>query len=243
MVLIAAKEFWERCAMMLKSALGAGLAFFALTGAATIAQAIPLNTAVNISIYVGSGSGSINNPNEQADITNPLLGGAAFATGTYTGALNFNIPSGGTNTIGAFLASGGGVIGGFTAAQLNTVLSLDPFGATTLWVFTGSTLNILDGSVTHDDGVSLIDNSSGYLIHAPLPVVATSNNYTGLQGPWTMYYVEANNLPAVLNFDVTRERAPDPTPLPAAAWMFGTVMAAGGSFGAWRKRRRAKVSA
>ncbi len=73
---------------------------------------------------------------------------------------------------------------------------------------------------------------------APLPVVATPTNYSGLVGPWQLIYVEANNLPAVLTFDVSRSDAPPPVPLPAGIWLFGSVVS-GSAAVAWRRKRRA----
>ena len=217
---------------MFKSTLRAGLAFFALTGAVTLAQAIPLNGTFGIDIYQGDGLGDINNPEVQANAANPLITGTPVS-GTYTGNLNFNV---GLNTIGDFLNSGGGT-NTFGAATLNSILSAGGFGFTTVFVITGDVgSSILGGTITHDDGISLYDGLgfATTLISAPFPTVAAPSVYAGLTGAWKLIYVETNSVPAVLNFDVT---SVSQVPLPGALPLFATGLGALGLLG-WRRKRK-----
>jgi hypothetical protein len=224
-----------------KNALVVGFAGAALLGATTIASALTLNTTVNIDVYQGAGGGSIFGAAVQAQQGNPLIAPAnLLGTGTYSGDLDFFQAA--TNTIGAFLNSGGGVLsaGLLTATVQNATLSTAPFAITTVMVITGTTASILSGVITHDDGMSLYDGPgySNPVALAPFPVVPTPTAYAGLFGNWQLIYVEANGLPAQLTFDVTRSEAPpNPTPLPAAVWLLGSVLAGGAGFGRWRKRK------
>jgi hypothetical protein len=221
-----------------------GIVAAAFAGTASIAHATTLGGTFNISVYQGAGGGNINDPQVQANQSNPLISaGNLLGFGTYTGNLDFSQNS--TNTIGAFLASGGGTLtGGLTSSTVqNAVLSTAPFATTSVFVITGTTASILAGTVTHDDGASLYDGPgySNTVFDAAGPVVATPTAYSGLFGNWELIYVEANGLPAVLNFDVTRSEAPSTTPLPAALPLFAGGAGLIGLFS--RRRRRRSVTA
>jgi hypothetical protein len=218
------------------------MAFFALTGAATIAQATTLNDTVTITVYQGTNSGgAIGDPTEQANKANPLLSTSAIGTGTYTGNINFLEGSGGSNNINNFLLSAGGTLTGTLASLSGYELSTSGFKLTTLFVITGSTANILAGTITHDDGASLYDGA-GYtntVFDAAGPVSATSTSYSGLTGTWKLLYVEANDLPAVLTFDVSSVST---TPIPGALPLFASGLGALGLLG-WRRKRKAQAIA
>jgi len=123
----------------------------------------------------------------------------------------------------------------------NPVLSTAPFATISVFVITGTTASILAGVVTHDDGASLYDGPgySNTVFDAAGPVVATPTSYSGLFGNWELIYVEANGLPAVLNFDVTRSQAPPTTPLPASLPLFAGGAGLLGLFSRRKKRRLA----
>ena len=104
--------------------------------------------------------------------TFPNVGFVGF-TGTWNstlagGGLNFNLPSGGTDTIGAFLATGTGNSTNFvsrTVAQLTDMLSAGNFTEATLFIFSGTVVGPNSGIITHDDGIALTVN--GNLITPP----------------------------------------------------------------------------
>jgi hypothetical protein len=218
----------------------AGLASVAFLGTATVAHAVTFNGTVNIDVYQGTCiSCDINAPEEQAQQGNPFIApGKLIGSGSYTGDLNFSQGGTGTGNIATFLGSSGGTLAA-SLASLSIPMSSNPFGLTTVMVITGTTALSLTGAITHDDGMSLYDGVgfSNLVVGAPIPVVATPTNYTGLVGNWELIYVEANGLPAVLTFDVSRSDEIQPTPLPAAVWLMGTVLAGGAGFGSWRKRK------
>jgi hypothetical protein len=212
-------------------------------GTASVAGATTLSGTFDISIYQGNGSGGINDPQEQANQSNPLIApGNLLGSGSYTGNLSFSENS--TNTIGAFLATGGGTLssGLMTSAVQDALLSSATFNLTSVFVITGTTTSILAGTIRHDDGMSLYDGAgySNTVADAALPTVAENTAYSGLFGDFQLIYVEANGLPAVLNFDVTRSEAPPPgeTPLPAALPLFGTALGALGLFASSKKRKK-----
>jgi hypothetical protein len=227
----------SRGQVFVKCALAAGAACFALANAATIAQATTLNETVNVSIYQSeTNSNNINDPTQQAQQGNPLIAPAYFlGSGTYSGPLDFN-PS--TNTIGAFFTSGGGSTTGLSAGTLAAGLSSAPFGLTTVMVITGTTAGTISGTIEHDDGASLYYGVgfADIAMFQPGPVSATVNSYDPFKGPWQLIYVEANGLPAVLDFEVLSGNA-NPTPLPAALPLFATGLGVLGLFGRRKKRK------
>ena len=162
-------------------------------------------------------------------------------SGTYTGALDFSVLSG-TDTLQAFFDSGGGTTSGLSAATLGTSLSVSGYHATTMMVFTGDAgANVVDGTINHDDGMSLYDGGAPTYPHlvagSPAPTVDIPTAFTGLTGKWQLIYVEANGLPAVLSVDVARSGALNPVPLPAALPLLASGLGLLG-FGGWRSRRR-----
>jgi hypothetical protein len=241
-----ARQSCGRC--LFKSALLAGLASVALSGPVTTAQAITLNTTISIDVYQGAGPNCSTaaceaDAREQANQANPLIAPAnKLGSGTYTGNINFLEST--TNTIGAFLATGGGTLsaGLLVPAVQNAVLSTAPFRTTTVMVIKGTTADILAGTISHDDGISLY-NGPGFtnlVAGSASPTVEIPTSFAGLTGNWELIYVEANGLPADLIFDVTRDQAPPPTtPLPAAVWLMGSVLAGAAGFGRWRRRKPA----
>ena len=170
-------------------------------------------------------------------------------TGTWTstlpgGGLNFNLPSGGTDTIGGFLATGTGTFTSLTAlngAALTDVLSAGKFAKATLFIFSGTVVGANSGIITHDDGMAFSVN--GVLITPPgdqNPTEAEMTAYAigaamiGQQA--RLFYVAANNLPEVLT-------SPNilGTPLPGTVWLFGAGL--GGIAMLMRRRRRGMAAA
>jgi hypothetical protein len=203
-----------------KSALGVGVAVFALTGAATMAQALPfLYGDFNLSVYwtasaLPGGGGS---SEAMANPGNPLIAGAnLLGTGVYSGDLNFGVPSGGTNTVSGFLTSapGGTFVssgynlglstGGSSLFNSTNTLSHGGFVGGTIMVFTGNLgAGFAAGTVTHDDGATLRDgwNGTSYATlvgGSAFPNSASTQAYNALTGAFEIIYVEANALPADL---------------------------------------------
>jgi hypothetical protein len=174
------------------------------------AHATPLDSTFSITIYQGDGGGTAGNAVEQADHSNTLFGTTPVATVTYTGALNFNEPSSGSNSIFDFLNSAPGAHSiTVTSGSLTGQLSTAPFALTSLFSIKGSTSgSVLGGTV--DDGASLYGSGGGFL--DPEPTVAVPSAYAGLAGNFELVYVEANGLPAVLTMDVTSS-VPEPASL------------------------------
>jgi hypothetical protein len=198
-----------------------------LAGVAT-ASATPLTGTFHITVYQGVGDGTSTDPIEQANNVNPLLSlTTPVGSFTYTGALNFNSPPG-ANTVAGFIGTGGGTTAGFVPT---TTLSTGNFADTTLFVITGSTSGaIIGGTVSHDDGASLYQGATT-IFDSSSPTVQIPSTYSGLVGPFSLYYVEANGLPADLNFDVTSY-----VPEPAGIAILGAGLV---GIGAMRRRRRA----
>lgn len=216
-----------------KTALLAGMV--AALGTFGSANAAPITGTFTISVYQGNGSGGSGAPEEQAQQTNPLIsGGNLLATGTYTGAIDFN--DGGTNDIATFLSSAGGTVDPALLALAGTPLSSGGFDLTSVFVITGDVGGShLYGSISHDDGMSLYDGLGyGNLVAgSPAPTVDISTLYSNLTGQFQLIYVEANSIPAVLTFNVDRIVT---TPEPLTLSLFGAGLA---GLGALRRRRKA----
>ena len=81
---------------------------------------------------------------------------------TYTGNLAFNLPAGNNSTtyISTFLANGGGVISDASAVELGflagTLLSQATYLTTTFFKITGTLASAVTGTITHDDGITLV---------------------------------------------------------------------------------------
>lgn len=181
-----------------------------LLGAATLASATPINSTFTVNIWQGEGGGSISSPNVQALPTNPLVDSVnLLGTYTYTGEIAFN--DGGSNNILTFLNSAGGIIAGDTSA-IDTLLSEGSFGLTTIMQFIGNTAAGISGSISHDDGVSLFQGGSNVLPEAAsAPTALASTDFSLAAGDFSLWYVEANSLPAHLTMDVTHTAAvPEP---------------------------------
>jgi hypothetical protein len=220
-----------------------------LSGFVTAANAVTETGTFTITVWHTTAAGGlITSPDNQATNANPLTGTTALATFTYTGNLNFNEGSGGTNTIAAFIASGGGAVsncvgGGCTNSTTlssATDLSLAGFNDTSLFRITGSNGTASNGTITHDDGAGLYDSANA--LKTPSADTAPSNQkdsaYSNLSaGAFSLFYVEANGLPAVLDFEETPIiiSVPEPTSLALfGAGLFG--------LGLLRRRRRKTVA-
>jgi hypothetical protein len=249
----------KRKQRFLNSALGVGVAVFALTGAATMAQAsLFLSGSFNLSVYTdtaaiaGGGGGAA----AQANPANPIINPAnLLGSGIYTGDLNFAVPSGGTNTVGGFLTSapGGTFVssgynlglstGGTSLFNSTNILSQGAFVGDTVMVFTGNLgAGTAAGNVTHDDGATLRDGFNGtsyatFVGGQSFPTAVSVQAYAGLTGAFEIIYVEANGLPADLIVS-NLNNSSSSVPLPAALPLFASGLGAMGLFGGWRRKRK-----
>ena len=107
----------------------------------------------------------------------------------------------------------------------NHDLSTGGFQDTTLMEFVGSTSTPIVGTITHDDGIGLYQN--GVLVTAPSaqgPTVAVPTGYSLNTGNFDLFYVEANDLPAVLTVTNFNEVRRDPVPEPASLALLGVSL-------------------
>ena len=104
----------------IKGALAAAVGIFALTGAASVAQAIPVSGFFILSIYQASTPGNvIGSLEQQAGLGNPLISNANLKdSGTYNGAIDFVEGGSGGGNIGTFLTSASGTTAGISAGTL-----------------------------------------------------------------------------------------------------------------------------
>lgn len=176
-----------------------------------------------------------------ANIDAQQLAGTRVFTGTYTGDLDFFLDTpGGAPTIAEFLATGGGSSIGFSHADFNDLIlsdgagSSDPvFGTTTFFDFTADISSGLYGDITHDDGISLLDDGVTVASSAP-PTTVKTTSYGFNGGAFRLIYAAANGDPSVLNVDVQA------VPLPASALL---LVGALGGLGFVSRRRRAATAA
>lgn len=178
------------------------------------AVASPLSTAIAVTVWHGANSspGNSTTANEQA-LPTATTGLTNYGTTTYTGGIDFSLPSG-ANTIGNFLSTNAS--GAVAAPGGSAVVTLSTGGFTdaTLMRFTFTLPTATTGTITHDDGISIFaaGNTTTNLLpgfSAPTPVTATSFSLAG--GSYDLWYSEVNGLPAALTFNVlTRAAVPEP---------------------------------
>lgn len=226
-----------------RSAIAFGIAFLGFSAFGPAAQATTLTGTFNIEVYqADTNSGNINDSTQQASLSNPLLLNLPDYSGTFTGALNLSQGGSGAGSLAAFLNSSGAALTGTLATIPNSaVLSTASFDITTVFKITGTTVGAISGAITHDDGMTLYNALLNPVAASALPVSATATPYSFAGGAFTLIYVEANALPAVLNFDVTEGNA-STTPLPGALPLFVSGVGLVGLIARRRKKKAAVLA-
>jgi hypothetical protein len=195
----------------MRKLLGLSVAAGVMAGLLAPAHATVMVGAFAVTVWNGLNPhpGVQTDPTQQALPTNPIDTPLdRIASFTYTGNLNFNDPSGGTDTIGADLATGGGTLTAFTSGS-QTVLNGTTFSGTnftraTLMEISFTLLTAKTLNITHDDGISLWNSGNSVdFLNASSPTTAELSTVTVGPGSYNLWYAEVNGLPAILDVDAT----------------------------------------
>jgi len=184
------------------------------------AMAIPLNTTITLTVWHGPANGLGTGSARQSEQALPSAASVLTNLGsvTYTGGINFGLPSTGTDTIGAFLTSGGVTP---PAGSAGVTLSTGNFTDASLFRFSFTLATAGVANIAHDDGVSVFaaGTTTNPKLDASAPTSLTSNTVTLAAGSYDLWYSEVNALPANLTFDF----APAATvPEPVSMALLGT---------------------
>lgn len=221
---------------MMKSLVAATVLAGALLGAAPSQAGV-----MQVTMWQQFASNNIGDAEEQALPTNPIAGGTPVANFLYSGAINW-LQSGAPNTLSAFVATGGGIVSNCVGTACasssslgNVVLSTGGFGTTSLFRIIFSTDGAVSGNIVHDDGISVY-GASGQILNSSFPTSAvTSLLNIASAGTYTLWYVEANGSPSVLNID-TRITEHSRVPEPGALAMVAVALLSIFGFGMYRRR-------
>jgi hypothetical protein len=209
-----------------------------IAAAATVAL---LGSQASAADTVGDNSVVTNDGANSAATAGNFAAQTLDATVKYTGDINFGIGGGnsGTTTIADFLNSAGGTWSSLSVLEdtflATTLLSQGTYVQTTFFQILGNFgTEVLSGVINHDDGVTLVEATSGG-VSAP-PTSSRFTDFTADAGDFTLFYAAANGNPSILK--ITAELAPEltPVPLPAGAVLLFTGLA---GLGFARRRKTA----
>jgi hypothetical protein len=218
----------------LKMTVTAGLILAPLAMSAP-AFASPITATVDFWSYNGSLVGT------NADASNPILSTAPTYSFTYSGELNWATAIPG-NTVGDFIGAANiGSISNFSgneAAFLSTVLSVSGDHTTAFFRFNGflSSTGPFSGTLAHDDGATFI--VGGDTLVGSAPETSVINSSWSNKGPYTnaafsLYYVEGNGAPSVLNLSAEGFTTAVPEP---STWLMMIAGFFGLGFMAYRRK-------
>ena len=178
-----------------------------MAGSVTSISAATLNGTFTIDIYNYNSNG--NSDNADATAANVAANAANLVkTITYTGLIDFTTTDDGDPpTIFEFLSNAGGV---FDGTGLDILVSSGGFGVTTLLDITGSFATAVDGVISHDDGITLLDGSGNTIVASADPTVQIDTGFSASAGDFRLIYSAANGSPEVLNVDVDVAAVPVP---------------------------------
>ena len=178
------------------------------------AMASSLNTTIAVTVWNGPSSAPGNSAatTEQA-LPTATTGLMNYGTTTYTGGIDFSLPSG-MDTIGSFLSTN---LSGLVAAPGGSALvtlSTGGFTDATLMRFTFNLPTATTGTITHDDGISIFaagNTTTNLLAGFSAPTALSTTSFALAGGNYDLWYSEVNGLPAALTFSVlTRAAVPEP---------------------------------
>lgn len=205
-------------------------------------HAAPLSGTFEIDVYNYTAGGSSSNAGATVANVDTLTLSDTF---TWDGALDFRIdtrngPEAGAPTIAAFLGTGTGSATGLDATVGGLTLSTGGgsgdanFGTTTIFDIVATSFDApltaaFDGVITHDDGITLLEDGAA-IAQKAAPTSETTTTFSFGGGEFRLIYASANGDPSILEVSGT----PAPIPLPAGIWLLGAAMA--GLFGVSRRR-------
>lgn len=202
------------------------LAAAVLSGASALgANAAVLNGTFTIDLYNYDAGGS--SAAAAATVAN-VTANTLTASITYTGDLNFYNNS--NTSVRTFLEFGGGSFTEDSGDVDALVLSSGGFTTTTLFDITGVTPRSYNGTITHDDGITLLDGAGNIIADSSAPTSSIATAFSNLPGGnFRLIYSAANGNPEVLSMDVA------PVPLPAGGLLLAGAL---GGLAALRRRRK-----
>jgi PEP-CTERM motif len=228
-----------------------------------LAGAVSASSTASASILVDIWTYNINTPGTStlADQNNPIQASAPTYVFSYNGPLNWGntTPQGGSNT-GADLLGPNYNLAQVTWISGNpspfTGAPTDPFATNPLSVQGDSTISFfhisgsyssptpVSGSLSHDDGATLIIGGTTYVSSPDEVFITTSPTFTVAAAPnpvgFDLYYVEGNGSPAVLDLRLPGVNLTNPVPEPST-WAMMIIGFLGVGLLAYRRKSKSEL--